>query len=127
MTLEQIKAFDAVVKHGSIRAASTKIFKTPPTICSAIKCLEEDIGVSLFVRDTYRLTLSEDGIALHSKIQKILQSVTDLKQYADSHEKSEHQKITAEFCDTTPDEVKSRVLEVVGKEFPEFKLRLKGT
>ncbi|GEM_PF-6790592 len=123
VTLDQIKAFDAVVKHGSIRAASDKLYKTPPTISSAIKCLEEDIGITLFCRNTYRLTLSEEGKIVHLKVLKVLQSVTELNSFAVDQGKLSQHPISAEFSAGTPDEVKTRILQVITEEFPQFTLQ----
>ena len=61
MTLDQLKALDAVVLCGSIRAASQMLHKTPPAISTLIKNLEKDIDIQLLDRDGYRPSLTPEG------------------------------------------------------------------
>ena len=64
MTLEQIRIFVTVAQKGSLAAAAAALYKTQPTLSVGLKNLEEDLGVQLFSRDQYRMTLSEAGLKL---------------------------------------------------------------
>ncbi len=79
MTLDQLRALDAVVVFGSIRSASEKLFKTPPAISSLIKNLEDDVGIQLLSRDGYRPKLTAEGEIFHAKARKVLRSADELK------------------------------------------------
>jgi DNA-binding transcriptional LysR family regulator len=61
VTNEQLKAFLAVVEHGSFRKAATHIFKTQAAVSSAIKALEDEYNVRLFNREEYRPKLTAAG------------------------------------------------------------------
>lgn len=61
MNLHQIKYFLAVVDSGSFSKAATRVYVTQPTLSAGIKTLEEEIGVSLFLRDNRRVALTEAG------------------------------------------------------------------
>ena len=78
MTLEQLRAFDAVIKAGSIRAASLQLHKSAPSISAAIKTLESHLELTLFSREGYRLLLTPEGKSFYQKVQQILRSVTVL-------------------------------------------------
>ncbi|GMU20743.1 MAG: LysR family transcriptional regulator [Phycisphaerae bacterium] len=53
--------FWTVAREGSIAAASTKLLLTPPTICSQLRALEEQIGEKLFTRIGRNLSLTDAG------------------------------------------------------------------
>lgn len=84
MTLEQLNAFDAVVKHGTIRSASIQLQKTPATISLSIKSLEDKLGIVLFLRSAHRLTLSPAGVDVYKKVSVILQSINEVKTVANA-------------------------------------------
>ena len=54
MSLDQLRAFIAVVETGSFRSAADSIHKTQPGISAAVKALEEQYGILLFDRNSYR-------------------------------------------------------------------------
>ena len=79
MTLEQLRALDAVVRYGSIRAASNQLYKTAPAISSLIKNLEADVGITLLSRDRYRPELTPEGEIFYQKAKTVLISADELK------------------------------------------------
>lgn len=60
-SIEQYKMFVAVAEADSLREAAKKIFKSQPTVTSAIKNMEEELQIELFNRTQYRLKLTEQG------------------------------------------------------------------
>lgn len=72
MTLDQLKALHAVVEHGGFRAASEALFKSQSAISVSIRKLEEELDVTLFLRDQYRPTLTDEGQALYEKANRVL-------------------------------------------------------
>ena len=61
MTLNQLRAFIAVVASGSFSAAATEMRMTQPSISELIKRMEESYGVRLFTRGPRRLVLTSAG------------------------------------------------------------------
>lgn len=82
MTYDQLLTLDAIVKHGSFKAASQFLHKTQPSLSMAIKKLEEEFGIKLFNRDDYRPTLTEDGKAFHLKALNALEKFNELDTFA---------------------------------------------
>ncbi len=72
MTVDQLEAFVAVSEAGGLRAASKVLHKTQPTISVSIKNLEEELGLTLFNRESYRVKLTEEGNALLERAKEIL-------------------------------------------------------
>ena len=79
MTLDQILTFVTVAKTGSLSAAAKELHKTQPTLSVGLKNLEEDLGVQLFSRDKYRMTLSAEGKKLLIKAQFLLNQAQELE------------------------------------------------
>jgi len=48
MTLSEIEAFLAVIKYGTISAASEKLFISQPALSRRIHAIEEELGYGLF-------------------------------------------------------------------------------
>ena len=61
MKLEQLKMFSTVAELGSLRAASDALFKTQAAVSQGISKLEQELSVTLFSRNHYRLALTHEG------------------------------------------------------------------
>ncbi|MGO1120697.1 LysR family transcriptional regulator [Rhodovibrionaceae bacterium A322] len=75
-TIRQLEYFVAVGEHGSIAAASEKLNVSSPSISAAISQLEQEIGISLFVRKHAQgLALTKAGHRLLEQARKALREV----------------------------------------------------
>jgi DNA-binding transcriptional LysR family regulator len=72
VTLDQLETFVAIAQAGGIRSASKILHKTQPSLSTAMKNLEEELGVLLLDRSRYRLGLTEAGKALFPKATELL-------------------------------------------------------
>jgi DNA-binding transcriptional LysR family regulator len=79
MKLDQLRAFIAVVETGSFRSAADSIHKTQPGISAAVKALEEQYGLQLFDRNSYRPTLTAAGHAFFQQSKKLMSQVLQLE------------------------------------------------
>ncbi|HEY5989244.1 MAG TPA: LysR family transcriptional regulator, partial [Streptosporangiaceae bacterium] len=61
MTLQQLSYFLAAVEHGSFSAAAEALYIAQPSLSEQVKRLENELGVTLFVRTNRRLVLTEAG------------------------------------------------------------------
>lgn len=59
-----LRAFEAVARHLNFRAASEELSLTQSAVSRQIQALEEDVGVSLFLRHTRAVELSTAGAQL---------------------------------------------------------------
>ncbi len=75
MTLDQLEIFITIASEGGLRAASKKLHKTQPTLSVGIKNLEEELGLKLLDRDSYRVKLTSEGESLLREAQSILSHV----------------------------------------------------
>ncbi|KJG06568.1 LysR family transcriptional regulator [Photobacterium angustum] len=61
ITIDALRALDAIDKKGSFAAAAESLYKVPSALTYTIKKLEEDMGVALFDRTRQRSILTPAG------------------------------------------------------------------
>lgn len=59
--LAALRAFEAVARHGSLKAAAGELAVTPSAVSHQIKALEADLGITLLVRLNRAVQLTEAG------------------------------------------------------------------
>lgn len=75
--LGSLHAFEAAARHLSFKAAAEELHVTPGAISQQIKLLEDRLGVSLFVRRTRGIELTEAGRLLLGPTQQAFRLLTD--------------------------------------------------
>jgi len=125
VTLEQMKMLVTLAEVGTLKASSAKLFKTQAAISQGIKQLESQLGVLLFDRNGYRLTLTDQGQQIYQQGLKLLQQANNIeilsKHFSQGHEAS----ITLAF-EASFDLVKVLpVLEMVQNTFPQTQINLR--
>jgi len=82
LTIQQLVCFDAVVVEGSFQAAADKLHRTHPTVFTAVKNLEAQLGLALFNRAGYRVTLTDVGRSFHQRTRVFLGELGTLRNHA---------------------------------------------
>jgi DNA-binding transcriptional LysR family regulator len=82
VTLHQLECFDAVVSEGTFQAAAEKLRRTQPSVSTAVKNLESQLGVALLDRAGYRVALTEAGRSFHQRARVFLHDLRALKNHA---------------------------------------------
>jgi DNA-binding transcriptional LysR family regulator len=84
MKLHQLQALVGVVEHGSIRATAREMHLTQAALTKSLRTLEEDVGVSLLIRKSRGVVLTEAGQRLHARAKLVTRQITlaheDLRQ-----------------------------------------------
>jgi DNA-binding transcriptional LysR family regulator len=78
VTLDQLKAFERVVRLGSFHAAALDLHLTQPSVSARVKELETALNVQLFVRQGPRIRLTAEGHALIEFADRTLNAAGDL-------------------------------------------------
>ncbi len=81
-SLDHIRTFHAVAKHGSLLAASRHLGLTQPTVGRHIDLLEETLGLSLFTRGREGMRLTEKGADLVSAAGELMTNATEFERVA---------------------------------------------
>lgn len=72
MDLRIMQYFLAVVREGTISAASEALHVAQPSLSRQMKDLEEELGVTLFIRGNRKITLTEEGMVLRKRAAEIV-------------------------------------------------------
>lgn len=75
-----LQTFISVAELHSFSLAANALFMTQPAISKRIKHLEEQLNCRLLDRGTKFITLTQEGLALLPKAQKLLKDMEDCKQ-----------------------------------------------
>ena len=83
MTLQQIHYALTIEECGSMNKAAEKLFIVQPTLTNAIRELEKEVGVAIFVRTRKGITPTPEGAEFLSDIRRLYQQYgTVLQKYA---------------------------------------------
>jgi DNA-binding transcriptional LysR family regulator len=72
LTLDQMRAFVAVVETGSFRSAAKRLSRVQSAISHAVATMEAELGLSLLDRSGHRPKLTQEGRALLPDMRDIL-------------------------------------------------------
>lgn len=73
MDLRTLRYFTVVAQERNITRAAEKLNMSQPPLSSQMRGLEEELGVTLFLRGKRRLELTEEGILLLRRANQILE------------------------------------------------------
>lgn len=79
ITLDALRAIDAIDQKGSFAAAAEALFKVPSALTYTIKKLEEEMGVELFDRSRQRAKLTPAGKLVLNQGRDILMAAKRLE------------------------------------------------
>lgn len=80
MTLQQLKYIIEIVSAGSISEAAKKLFISQPSLSNAVKELETEIGIEIFIRTPKGINLSADGTEFMSYARQVTEQAELLEQ-----------------------------------------------
>ncbi|HEY6461218.1 MAG TPA: LysR family transcriptional regulator [Polyangiaceae bacterium] len=81
--LTELRYFKSVAVTESFSLGAKASHVSPPAMSKAIKKLEEELGVALFVRTTRRVALTQHGEVLLAQASRVLEQVDALRQAMD--------------------------------------------
>ena len=82
MELLHLRTFVVVAEEENLTRAAQRLYLTPPTVSGHIKALEEELNVTLFVRSSTGMQLTEKGILLKEKALATLNAAQSLVNHA---------------------------------------------
>ena len=78
-TLQQLRYLIAVAEYGSINAAARELFATQSNLSTAIKDLEQELGVTIFTRSNRGVALTNDGTELLGYARQVIEQADMLE------------------------------------------------
>ena len=84
MTLQQLRYLIAIAQYGSINAAAQNLYASQSNLSTAIKELEQELGITIFTRSNRGVTLTNDGTELLGYARQVIEQADMLEtRYAD--------------------------------------------
>ena len=80
MTLQQLKYIITIVNCGSITEASKQLYISQPSLSNAVKELETELGIEIFIRTSKGISLSSDGTEFLSYARQVIEQTDLLEQ-----------------------------------------------
>jgi len=80
MTLQQLKYIITIVNCGSISEAAKQLYISQPSLSNAVKELEEELGIEIFVRTPRGIALTNDGIEFLAYARQVVEQAELLEQ-----------------------------------------------
>lgn len=80
MELRVLQYFLAAAREENISAAADSLFLSQPTLSRQLKKLECELGKTLFIRGSRKITLTEDGLLLRKRAEEIIELVKRTEQ-----------------------------------------------
>lgn len=74
MNLDQLEAVLTIIDKGSFRAAAEHLHRSQPALSANVKNLEEEFGIQIFDRNTYRPKLTEIGAVFINSARKTIEA-----------------------------------------------------
>jgi len=102
VTLHQLECFDAIVSEGTFQAAAQKLRRSQPSISTAVKNLEDQLGLRLLDRSGYRVALTEAGRSFHQRARVFLHDLRGLKNHAAQLALGEESELSVVIGDICP-------------------------
>jgi len=123
LNLQRTAMFVAVADTGSFTAAADAMGLTKAVVSFHIRQLEDELGVTLLLRSTRRLTLTEAGLLFHQRSVTLLKAAESLQDDV----RASHVGLTGELRITTTPEYGSQVVVPLLAEFsvqhPDLRVR----
>jgi DNA-binding transcriptional LysR family regulator len=83
LNMNQLRAFYAAAKHGSITKAAQELMVTPPAITIQVKQLEKTMAIGLLYREGNAVHLTEMGRAVFEKAENIFGEIKVLENFVE--------------------------------------------
>lgn len=73
MTLQQLRYLIAIAEYGSINAAAQNLYASQSNLSTAVKELEQELGIVIFTRSNRGVTLTNDGTELLGHARQVVE------------------------------------------------------
>ena len=126
MNLQQLKYLCAVVDHGlNVSDAAEALFTSQPGISKQIRQLEDELGLSVFVRQGKRLaSLTPAGEIVVATARRAMREIANLKRVADEFRGEDTGTLSIATTHTQARYVLPKVLREFATRYPKVKVVL---
>ena len=72
MEIRTLRYFLAVAREENMSRAAEHLHVTQPTLSKALKALEDELGKKLFIRHSFSIALTEEGVLLRNRAEDLI-------------------------------------------------------
>lgn len=80
MRIQQLQYIIKIVETGSMNEAAKQLYITQPSLSNAVRNLETEMGIQIFIRNPKGITLTKDGMEFLSYARQILEQTALLEE-----------------------------------------------
>lgn len=80
MRIQQLQYVIKIVETGSMNKAAKQLYITQPSLSNAVRNLETEMGIQIFIRNPKGITLTKDGMEFLSYARQILEQTALLEE-----------------------------------------------
>ncbi|MES2808984.1 MAG: LysR family transcriptional regulator [Bacteroidota bacterium] len=125
MELRHLLYFKTVAQHLHFRKAAAALFISQPPLSRQIKELEDELGVTLFLRNNKRVELTEAGKYFAASVDSLFMQLEESKNTARQiHEATDSGEFKIGYISSVYQPHLAAVLKSLRKEFPYIKTSL---
>ena len=85
VTIQQLKYIVSVVENGTITEAAKKLYISQPSLSNAIKDIEEEVGITIFIRSRVGIVVTPEGMEFVGYARQVLRQMELLEDKYISH------------------------------------------
>ncbi len=80
MEIRTLRYFLAVAREENMSRAAEHLHVTQPTLSKALKALEDELGKKLFIRHSFSIALTEEGVLLRNRAEDLVSMADKIEQ-----------------------------------------------
>lgn len=80
MRIQQLHYIIKIVETGSMNEAAKQLFITQPSLSNAVRDLEREMGIEIFIRNPKGITLTKDGVEFLSYARQVVEQAALLEE-----------------------------------------------
>ena len=80
MEIRTLRYFLAVAREENMSRAAEHLHVTQPTLSKALKSLEDELGKKLFIRHSFSISLTEEGVLLRNRAEDLISMADKIEQ-----------------------------------------------
>ena len=80
MEIRTLRYFLAVAREENMTRAAEILHVTQPTLSKALKSLEGELGKKLFIRHSFSIRLTEEGVLLRNRAEDLISMADKIEQ-----------------------------------------------
>jgi DNA-binding transcriptional LysR family regulator len=82
MNYRQVEVFKAIMDSGSVTGAAAILRISQPAVTKALRLIELDLGLQLFIRSSKGIAATDEARALYAEVERTYFSMQNLKRFA---------------------------------------------